>query len=254
MAYKVKLNTFEGPFDLLVYLIESARMDIYDIKVSEITKQYLEYLEMMKDIEVEIASEFIVLAAALIELKSKMLLPRINKDGEEVVDEDPRQELVERLLEYKKFKLASEIFSEREDEGFGVFTKPQEDISDYMDNPDEELIVNIEQFVKAFELFLDKKKRVADVKERYERKEANRISGEARMEFIESLIRLDPNKTYTFGETVQNKGNQYDVVLSFVSILEMVKSGKLTAEQRAIFGEILIKAGININLEGENDN
>lgn len=253
MGYKVKLNVFEGPFDLLVYLIESARMDIYDIKVSEITKQYLNYLEQMKEVEVEMASEFMVLAAALIELKSKMLLPRINKDGEEIIDDDPRTDLVARLIEYKKFKLASDIFSRREDDGLCIYEKPQEDISEYLDEPDEYLLLDIDKFVNAFELFLDKKKRVADVKHRYERKEQQRISAETRMNFIENLFKLDPNKTLSFKDTVQNGEDNYDVVLSFVSIMEMVKGRRVTAEQKALFSDILVKAGEKLNLEEKND-
>ena len=100
MGYKVKLQAFEGPFDLLVYLIESARMDIYDIRVSEITAQYLEYIGNMQQMDVAVSSEFMVLAAELIELKSRMLLPRqpVEEGGTE--PEDPRSELVARLLEY----------------------------------------------------------------------------------------------------------------------------------------------------------
>ena len=101
--YKVKLKSFEGPFDLLVYLIENAEMSIYDIKISEITNQYLAYLKEMEERDVALASEFMVLASSLIEIKSKMILPRATEDGQEIVGEDPRTELVARLLEYKRF-------------------------------------------------------------------------------------------------------------------------------------------------------
>lgn len=117
MAYKVKLNTFEGPFDLLVYLIENARMNIYDIQVSEITAQYIDYIEKMQRLDVNVSSEFMVLAAELIELKSKMLLPRAPVDEDGTVDEDPRSGLVQKLLEYKRFKAISKMLSERETEG-----------------------------------------------------------------------------------------------------------------------------------------
>ena len=93
MSYKVKLDIFEGPFDLLVYLIENAEMNIYDIQVSKITNQYLAYIDQMKTLDVTLASEFMVLAAALIEIKSKMLLPRIKSEGEGLIDEDPRADI-----------------------------------------------------------------------------------------------------------------------------------------------------------------
>ncbi|MEG0292291.1 MAG: segregation/condensation protein A [Anaerovoracaceae bacterium] len=254
MGYKVKLNIFEGPFDLLVYLIENAKMDIYDIKVSEITEQYLSYLNKMKEIEVEVASEFMVLAAALIELKSKMLLPRINKDGVEVLDEDPRTDLVERLIMYKKFKFMSEILSQKEEEGSRIFEKPQEDIKEFLEAPDEHLILDINKFVKAFELFIDKRKRVSDVKHHYERKEMQRISADDRIKFIHSLFEMDEQKILSFKETVQDDQDKYDIVLSFVSILEMVKGRTISAEQRALFGDILLKKiALDKNMEGKND-
>ena len=102
--YKVKLQSFEGPFDLLVYLIENAEMSIYDIRISEITTQYLDYIRQMEEQEINVAQEFMVLAASLIEIKSRMILPRSFDEGEEVVEEDPRKELVQRIIEYKKFK------------------------------------------------------------------------------------------------------------------------------------------------------
>ena len=113
MSYKVSLQTFEGPFDLLVYLIENAQMSIYDIKIAEITKQYMEYIETMKSMDVLVATEFMVLAATLIDIKSKMLLPRTATIDGTYIDEDPRSELVERLLEYKKYKRGADFLKEQ---------------------------------------------------------------------------------------------------------------------------------------------
>ena len=110
MSYRVKLNVFEGPFDLLVYLIEHAEMSIYDIQISEIVKQYMEHVKAMQITDVNVSSEFMVLAAALLEIKSKMLLPRaVPEEGSAEVAEDPRTQLVAKLLEYKKFKRISEM-------------------------------------------------------------------------------------------------------------------------------------------------
>ena len=107
MSYKVKLQTFEGPFDLLVYLIENAQMSIYDIEIKSITGQYLEYIKAMQEMDIAVATEFMVLASSLIEIKSKMILPRISESGENMIEEDPRRELVARLVEYKRFKQAA---------------------------------------------------------------------------------------------------------------------------------------------------
>lgn len=247
MGYKVKLKTFEGPFDLLVYLIESARMDIYDIKVSEITEQYIEYLNNMQKLEVQIASEFMVLAANLIEIKSKMLLPRLNSDGEEMTAEDPRTDLVERLIEYKRFKAASEIFTKLEEEGGYILEKPQEDISKFLEEPEEVIKLDAAQFMNAFEVFLGRKKKVSEIKKNYENVQRKKITAEARVNFIRDLFKMDPNKKYTFSKTVTDKNDKYDIALSFTSVMEMVKQKQITAEQAALFGEIFVSKGENFD-------
>ena len=152
MGYRVKTDVFEGPFALMVYLIEHARMSIYDIRIAEITDQYLEYVGDMEKADVGAASEFMALAALLLEIKSKMLLPRAPvSTGEEEAVEDPRTELVAKLLEYKKFKAASEMLERRMEENSGFLEKPQEDLNEYTGEPDEYLALDIEQFVSAFE-------------------------------------------------------------------------------------------------------
>lgn len=251
MGYKVKIKAFEGPFDLLVYLIESAKMDIYDIKVSEITEQYLDYLGMMQELEVQLASEFMVLAAQLIEIKSKMLLPRITPEGEEIKAEDPRTDLVERLLEYKRFKNASDLFAELEEAGGRVYEKPQEDLSVYTNDPEEVLTFDAKQFMRAFEVFLDKKKKVSEIKRNYENVQRKKITAEARVEFIRKLFEMDPNKTYTFSKTVADVNDRYDIALSFTSVMEMVKQRQVNAEQKKLFGEILVSKGDNFNNDKE---
>lgn len=249
MGYKVRLDVFEGPFDLLVYLIESARMSIYDIKVAEITSQYIKYLEEMQQMNVAVSSEFMVLAAELIDIKSKMLLPRNTDPDSDEPLEDPRTDLVARILEYKKFKVASEMLREGELAGFHIYEKPQEDISEYTESPDEYLKLDIDQFVNAFNAFLQRKKKIEDIKRRYERIERQRISAEHRMQFIQDLFKADPHKRIPFGEMVQDKSDRYDIALSFSSMLEMIKQTKLTAEQKRIFGEIMVSATDRINEE-----
>ena len=240
MSYKVKLKTFEGPFDLLVYLIENARVDIYDIAISEITDQYMAYLEEMQKLDVAIGSEFMVLAANLIDIKTKMLLPRLNEEGQEIAEEDPRSRLVEKILEYKRFKQISQMLSEYEEEASHIYEKPKEDISAYLEQPDEYLSLEIGQFVNAFNLFLSKKKRVEDVRRHYVRIERERESTENRMAFIKNLFRMRNTHTVPFSDLVVDKEDKYDIVLAFTSVLEMSKARLVRADQQKMYGEIMV--------------
>lgn len=251
MSYKVKLDIFEGPFDLLVYLIESARMSIYDVRLSEITSQYIDYITRMSEPDVDVASEFMVLAAELIDLKSKLLLPRRFQESDEIAGEKPGSDLVERLLEYKKFKRASEELQNRESMNFHIYEKPQEDISEYLESPDEYLQLGIDEFIKAFLAFLGKKKKIRDIKDRYEYIECEKISTEEKMNFIKSLFLSNPGRKISFSETVQEKGDKYELALSFSSMLEMIKQRKLNANQKRIFGEIMIEATARIKGDTE---
>lgn len=243
MSYKVVTNIFEGPFDLLVYLIENARMSIYDIEVSSITAQYLDYIEEMQQLDVSVSSEFIVLAAELIQLKSKMLLPKTVADGQPLEEDDPRKNLVEKLAEYKKFKSISNMLREREERGLLIYEKPQEDISAFTAQPDEHLSADIKQFVSAFHLFLQKKRKVEEIKERYERIERQKRNAETKANFIMSFFQKDPQKTVPFTDLVEDPMDKYDIALSFSSVLEMVGQGSLWADQKSLFGEIVVKSG-----------
>ena len=137
MTYKVKLDTFEGPLDLLLYLIQKEEVDIYDIPIAKITDQYLEYLELLKLLDLSIAGEFLVMAATLMHIKSKMLLPPEPVEGAELPEEDPRAELVRRLLEYKKFKEAASELSQMESHHKHFFARVGSGI-DVEDLPQEE--------------------------------------------------------------------------------------------------------------------
>jgi len=240
MSYKVKLNIFEGPFDLLVYLIENAQMNIYDIQVAEITAQYLEYIDRMKQLDIAVATEFMVLAAALIEIKSKMLIPRVSLGNEEYADEDPRAELVEKILEYKKFKRAAEILSDAEEYNLRIYEKPQEDISRYLEQPDEYLKMDMNRFVAAFNLFLHRKHKVAEIKRNYQNIEREKISVEQKISFIKSFFKEKLLKKTTFRELIAAEPNRYNAVITFASLLEMAKGRMVTFEQKRLFGEITV--------------
>lgn len=236
MSYKIKLDIFEGPFDLLVYLIETAEMSIYDIRISEITDQYLEALREMEKQDVTVTGEFMVLAATLIEIKSRMLLPNAAPDGEEA--EDPRSELVQKLLEYKKAKAEAALLTEQEEFARRIYEKPQEDLSVYTKEPDEVLNLDLPAFVKAFELFLQKKKRIEEMHTRYVRVERERMTLETRIEQIKSYFRA--GRPVKFLELLGGKKTRSNAVLTFLSVLELIRSKAVTARQRTNFGEITL--------------
>lgn len=270
MSYKVKLREFEGPFDLLVYLIENAEMSIYDIRISEITGAYLEYLSTMKEMNINVSSEFLVLAAELLNIKSKMMLPQPEQVGMNVVTEDPRSALVERLLAYKLCKQQSLMLKEQQEQMEGVYEKPQEDISVYLDHPDEYLSLGLSDFAKAFNQFLTRKQRIDETRRRYTRIERERITVESRMNFIrDTFIRalesgditerdfrdLIPPLTVTRparkmeswsaeDEKKARKGAaRYSTIVSFTSLLQMMRDRFLDADQNETYGRITVRPG-----------
>lgn len=254
--YKVRIDKFEGPFDLLVYLLENARMDIYDIKVSEITEQYIAYLKEMDELNIEVDTEFIVLAAVLIRLKSHMLLPRVTEEGEIMFEEDPREELKGRLLEYVRIKKIAEMLAGREEYNLAIHEKPAEDMSVYLDNPDEVLYATEEQMVNAFIMFLTRKKKVEEVSRRYQRSRSRRESIEARIEFMTERLEHKlsvGNGRVLFTELLPDKPDKYDITLSFMSLLSMIRNQGYDAEQKENFGEITVtrKAAADTGAEAD---
>lgn len=250
MSYKVKLQSFEGPFDLLVYLIENAEMSIYDIEISQITGQYLDYIKAMEEMDIVVSTEFMVLAASLIEIKTKMILPRTTSETEGVVDEDPRAELVSRILEYKKFKQAAEILQNQEEICSNIFAKPQEDISEYLDQPDEYLSLDIKQFAAAFTGFVQRKHRIESVRKHYTRVEREKATIESRISHIANSLRAKIGKIFSFKELIPNKKDRYDVIVTFVSLLEMAKQRVVNIKQDTTYGDIEVTAGERID-EGD---
>ncbi|MBQ9272882.1 MAG: segregation/condensation protein A [Mogibacterium sp.] len=239
--YKVRIDKFEGPFDLLIYLLENARMDIYDIKVAEITEQYIGYLKEMEELSVEVDTEFIVLAAVLIRLKSRMLLPRISESGEIEMIEDPRTELQGRLLEYMRIKKSAEMLAEAEEYNLAIHEKPAEDISVYLENPDEILQVSDEQMVSAFIQFLTKKRKVEEVTRRYSRVRRRKETIESRINDMTILLEKrfgEGSGKVLFTELLPEEPDRYDITLSFMSLLSMIKNQGYDAEQKENFGEI----------------
>lgn len=239
MSYNVKLEAFEGPFDLLVFLIEKAQMDIYDIAISEITEQYIEYIEMMQNFSLELVSEFLVLAATLIEIKSKMLL--LKKEDtklDETTEIDPRTELVEKIIEYKKYKNAAEMLREKHEQNSKVIFKVKEDL--FFDDNKEYIDIDMDQFIRAFNLFLKKKKKISEIRKRYTEIKIEKISVKEKKEQIKKFFTF--NKKMDFTQLISDNEDKHEIIVTFMAMLELIKDEYIKVKQHIIFGNILLFA------------
>lgn len=242
MSYKIKTDVFEGPFELLVYLIEHARMSIYDIKIAEITDQYLERVMLMQSLHIETAGEFMVLAATLIEIKSRMLLPRYQPAGAaDAPEEDPRAELVQRILEYKKYKAASELLLRREEYAQLSLTKPREDLGEYIRTGEESLDLDVDQFIKAFQLFLIKKKKVEEIHKHYGEIKRERFSVEDKMTQIQRIFQA--RTSLSFEMLIGDWEDRQEVIAAFMAVLELLRRSEIRVRQLISFGGIYIERG-----------
>lgn len=239
----MKLDGFEGPLDLLLHLINRFEIDIYDIPMAEITEQYLLYIRTMQELELDVASEYLVMAATLLAIKSKMLLPQheeMNEELEDVVEEDPREELVERLIEYKKYKEAAKELKERERERGQIFTKPPSDLSDYSQEIEAcgaDLQVTVYDMLGAFHKLLRRKKLQKPLSTKIAREE---ISIEQRMDEIREKI-ISSNRAFYFEELFPSHEREH-IVVTFLAILELMKRNEILVEQQTNFAEIVIMA------------
>lgn len=245
MGYNIKIDAFEGPMDLLLHLINRLEIDIYDIPMADITEQYLGYIHTMQHLELDVASEYLVMAATLLAIKSKMLLPKhedellMDEDGE-LFEEDPRDELVEKLLEYKKYKSAAEEFKGLQEERNLMFTKPPSDLSEYVketENELQDLNVSLYDMLGALQKLLRRKN---IQKPLYTKVTKQEISIEKRMEEImESLHSFKGKKSFfdLFPEPVKEH-----IVITFLAVLELMKLNEINIEQEDNFSEIMIVA------------
>lgn len=242
--YHVKLPTFEGPLDLLLHLINRLEIDIYDIPMVEITEQYMEYVETMQQLQLDVASEYLVMAATLLAIKSRMLLPKQedvwDEDAFEYEEEiDPREELVARLIEYRKYKEAAGDLKSLEEERNLMFTKPPCDLSDYAKEnvPDLDLNVNVYDMIGAFQKLLRRKRLQSPLKTTVARQE---ISIEERMEEIITELRTFSRRV-SFYELFPTVNREY-LVATFLAILELLKRDAIVLEQEHNFAEIFVEA------------
>ncbi len=247
MSLNVKLQVFKGPLDLLLHLIEKNKVYIYDIPISMITEQYLEYIQKMREEDLNVASEFLVMAATLLSIKSKMLLPvEVNEEGEE---EDPRAELVEKLIEYKMYKYMSFELKDMQIDAcrtwFKGATLPEE-IADYKEPIDYEKLVGDMDLSKLNHIFKSIMKRQVDkvdpVRSQFGKIEKDEVNLEEKTEYIENYIRF--HKAFSFRDLLEKQRSKMDVVVTFLIILEMIKIGKIMIAQEDLFDDIMITSKV----------
>lgn len=243
MAIPVKLEVFEGPLDLLLHLIDKNKVDIYDIPIVEITEQYLDYIKQMETEDMNVMSEFLVMAATLIDIKCKMLLPKeINEEGEE---EDPRAELVEKLLEYKMCKYMSyELRDRMIDAERSLYKKPTlpKEVADYRQPVDYEELIGDMTLQKLHEIFRQIMRRQEDkidpVRSTFGNIEKDEVDMDLKTTFVEAYVRS--HRTFSFRRLLEKQNSKMEVIVTFLVILEMIKTGRIGIEQEDTFSDIII--------------
>jgi len=236
--FPVQLQNFEGPLDLLLFLIRKEEIDIYDIPIADITKQYLGYVDLMKDLDLEIAGEFILMSATLIQIKVRMLLPRPELEGDEEA-EDPRAELVRQLLEYKRFKEVAENISDLEDRARRTYPRHDFDwtrpyrVADEISN--EELLKDVSMFdlLRAFKAVMDNMPKITS----HQVGEMG-VTLEQQVAFL--LAAVEEKERVSFFDVVSQLTYRVEVVVTFMAILELVKGRKLRFQQAENFDDIYL--------------
>jgi segregation and condensation protein A len=236
MAYRIKLNMFEGPLDLLLFLIKKEEVDIYDIPIAEITRQFMEYVELITLLDLETAGDFILVAATLIRIKAQMLLPKNPEEGEEE-EEDPRQELVRRLLEYQQFKEVALKFGELEAAQRDFFRRGFFDY-DFSD-AEPEFVPNTSNLT-LFDLMAAFKRVLMRVpKETQHRVEDFPITIEDQIDYI--LQEIEVERQLLFVNLLQKLPGKIYMIVTFIALLEMMRRGLIEATQSSPYGEIWIR-------------
>jgi segregation and condensation protein A len=230
-SYRVKLEIFEGPLDLLLYLIRKDEIDIYDIPISHITEQYLAYLELMQELDISVAGDFLVMASTLIFIKSKMLLPPEPKaGGEEDLTEDPRAELVERLLEYQKFKSAAQMLYSRGEIESACYTRGQ--IETDSSNP--EVSATVFDILRVFREIL--KRAEAKIEMEIARDEMTVAEKLAQIHAM-----LEERERINVRELFEMSQSKRELIITFLALLELVKEWKIYLTQSELFGDIFAR-------------
>lgn len=232
--YVVTIDNFDGPLDLLLHLIKEQDIDIYDIKIEDITKQYLDYIRHMKELNLEIASEYLVMASELIEMKSKMLLPKKREKEDDDYEEDPRELLIERLLAYKKYKEVTSEFKDLELTRKMVFTREPDNLNRYAKEDENSEELGVADLIDAFNNLLKRKELDRPIATKITKKE---LSVAEKVNKIKNILR---NKKKINFEDIFEVSTREEVIISFLSVLEMVKKDEILLTQEGNFKNIVI--------------
>ena len=232
--YVVTIDNFDGPLDLLLHLIKEQDIDIYDIKIEDITKQYLDYIRHMKELNLEIASEYLVMASELIEMKSKMLLPKKKEKEDDDYEEDPRELLIERLLAYKRYKEVTSEFKDLELTRKMVFTREPDNLNRYVKEDENSEELGVADLIDAFNNLLKRKELDRPIAKKITKKE---LSVTEKVNKIKNILR---NKKKINFEDIFEVSTKEEVIISFLSVLEMVKKDEILLTQEGNFKNIVI--------------
>lgn len=243
MSIDVKLQVFEGPLDLLLHLIEKNQVNIYDIPIVTITEQYLEYLGEMQRQDLDVMSEFLVMAATLINIKAKMLLPKEEEEEEE--EEDPRAELVRRLLEYKMYKYAATELKDMEMDAAGsIYRSPAipKEVAEYREEIDPVQLcdgLTLNRLNEIFQMVMKKQvEKIDPIRSKFGTIEREEISIEERMDTIRDQVK--GLKGISFRTLLEIQASKINVIVTFMAILELMKVGAITVRQDGLFDDIMI--------------
>jgi segregation and condensation protein A len=236
MGYNIKLDVFEGPFDLLLFLIRKNEVDIYDIPIHDITDQFLEYIELMKILDLEVAGEFIEMVAILMNIKARMLLPRpVHLTEEEY--EDPRAELVEKLIEYKRYKEAALDMAEFEEKRMKLYSRK------YFSYEEQDQTLSPEAYLQnitLFDLLLAFKKALDDMpKITYHEVKRIDVTIEQQIEFI--LNKISNQSIIMFTDLIADIKERIVIIVTFIALLELIRTKQIIVRQSDLFGDIRIK-------------
>jgi segregation and condensation protein A len=233
--YKINIPMYEGPLDLLLDLIKKQEMNIHDIQISKITAQYLEYLHKLEELDVDVSSEFIYMAATLIYIKSKMLLPPDPLASPEEQAADPRAELVQRLVEHEKFKNAAQLLYQKQHIEENVWSKPDKSL--YHDEGTEgELVVSLVDLVRVFQQVLERRKEVSRIELRHEEFTVAQMIAALRAQILASA-----DNSVNLIQFFEACPSRHAMIVAFLAVLEMVKLQAVALAQEKQFGEIVVR-------------
>ena len=237
--YEVNLPTFAGPLDLLLHLIKKDDVDIFNIDIDKITKQYLEYIQLMENLNLDIASEYLIMAAELMEIKANSLLPKKEEETEDEFEEDPKEQLIKRLIEYEQYKDVTNKFKELENYRHEVYTRQTDELINYKEETtNNNYGINIDDLVKAFKDFIKRKELDKPLKTKIAKKD---YSVNIRSQEIKNILKA--KKKVSFFELFETYSKDY-IVITFLSILSLTKNGEIKIKQDHNFNNITLEENI----------